>query len=115
MQGPYFYQKKKGFTLVELLVVVAILAILAAALLPRLLPYSHRAREVALSKDMRTLSTVVEVWAAQNGNYPTPSTDPNESGSVAAVMQEHGTKWTGDANGIVDPWGQSVCLLCSYS
>lgn len=88
-----------------MLVVVAILAILAAALLPRLLPYSHRAREVALSKDMRTLSTVVEVWAAQNGDYPTPSTDLEDTNSIISVMKDHGINWTGDESGIVDPWG----------
>jgi prepilin-type N-terminal cleavage/methylation domain-containing protein len=42
-------KKKKGFTLVELLVVVAILAILSVALLPSVLGYSDKARDARAS------------------------------------------------------------------
>jgi general secretion pathway protein G len=98
-------QKKKGFTLVELLVIVAILAILAITLLPRFLPYSEQARAVTVSKDIRTFNNIVEIWASENGDYPTPSLDLNEEDSIASVMQAHGINWTGDEDGVKDPWG----------
>jgi general secretion pathway protein G len=65
-------KKGKGFTLVELLVVVAILAILAAALLPKFLGYTDKAREAQIMADLSTMKSVVEIYAADEGagNYP---------------------------------------------
>jgi type II secretion system protein G len=98
-------QKKKGFTLVELLVVVAILAILSVALLPSVLGYSDKARDTRAAKDIRNFNTVVEAFAAANGNYPEASLDTDNPRSIASIMQSKGVNWTGDATGKTDPWG----------
>jgi general secretion pathway protein G len=90
------YQKKKGFTLVELLVVVAIIAVLAAILLPRFLGYTDNAREARAMKDVRNFVTVIDAFAAMGGNYPEPSLDIDNPRSIASVMQSKGIKWTGD-------------------
>ncbi|UZQ81804.1 type II secretion system protein [Thermoanaerobacter sp. RKWS2] len=50
---------KRGFTLVEVLVVTAIIAILAAVLIPRLLGYTDRAREARAISDIRTIKTII--------------------------------------------------------
>jgi prepilin-type N-terminal cleavage/methylation domain-containing protein len=98
-------QKKKGFTLVELLVAVSILAIVTMALLPRLLPYSEAARTSAANKELRNLNTIVEAFAAVDGDYPEASLDLENPRSIASVMQDHGVKWTDDETGETDPWG----------
>jgi type II secretion system protein G len=97
-------KKKKGFTLVELLVVVAILAILLVALIPSALGYSDKARDTRAAKDIRNFNTVVEAFASANGNYPEASLDTDNPRSIASVMQSKGIKWTGDETGVVDPW-----------
>jgi prepilin-type N-terminal cleavage/methylation domain-containing protein len=97
-------QKKKGFTLVELLVVVAILAILSVALLPSVLGYSDKARDTRAAKDIRNFTTVVEAFAATDGNYPEASLDTDNPRSIASVMQSKGIRWTGDETGVIDPW-----------
>jgi len=101
-------KKKRGFTLVELLVVVAIVALLAVVLVPRLASYTERAREARAAEDIHTMRTIVEAYAADEGQgqYPINSNDPSVPNSIAAVMQKHGIKWTGDSNGVVDPWGR---------
>jgi general secretion pathway protein G len=68
-------KKGKGFTLVELLVVVAILAILAAALLPKFLGYTDNAREAQTMADLSTMKSVVEIYAADEGAGKYPAVD----------------------------------------
>jgi type II secretion system protein G len=96
--------RKKGFTLVELLVVVAILAILSVALLPSILGYSDKARDARAIKDVRNFATVIDAFAATDGDYPEASLDTENLCSIASVMQSKGIKWTGDETGVVDPW-----------
>jgi len=58
---------KKGFTLVEIMIVVAIIALLAAIAIPNLLRARHNANEAAAISSLRTLSTAEESYrAAQN-------------------------------------------------
>jgi general secretion pathway protein G len=94
-------KKGKGFTLVELLVVVAILAILAAALLPKFLGYTDNAREAQTMADLSTMKSVVEIYAADEGagNYPAV-------GDIEEVLTGKGISWTEDNKGVVDPYGR---------
>jgi len=58
---------KRGFTLVEIMIVVAIIALLAAIAIPNLLRARHNANEAAAIASLRTLSTAEESYrAAQN-------------------------------------------------
>ena len=60
---------KKGFTLVEIMIVVAIIALLAAIAIPNLLRARHNANESAAVATLRTISTAEESYrAAQNPN-----------------------------------------------
>lgn len=60
---------KKGFTLVEIMIVVAIIALLAAIAIPNLLRARHNANESAAIATLRTISTAEESYrAAQNPN-----------------------------------------------
>jgi prepilin-type N-terminal cleavage/methylation domain-containing protein len=59
-----------GFTLIEILVVVAIIAILAAIAVPNLLEAQIRARVSRTKSDMRTLALGVEAYHVDNNAYP---------------------------------------------
>lgn len=63
---------RKGFTLVEIMIVVAIIALLAAIAIPNLLRARHNANEAAAIASLRAISTACESFRA----VQTPSTYP---------------------------------------
>jgi general secretion pathway protein G len=81
---------QRGFTLVELLIVVIILAILAAIVIPQFSSATGDAKEAALDSNLGGLRNAVELYKAQHAGYP--GAVATTGGTCAA------TKGTGAAN-----------------
>ncbi len=88
--------KRKGFTLVEILIVVVILGILAAIVIPQFTNASEAAKTESLRSQLQTIRSQLELYQVQhNGNYP--------AAFVNQTWDQMTTKT--DQNGNADPNG----------
>ncbi len=113
MNGLKHHKRHGGFTLIEIMVVVAIIAILGAAVVPRIMSKPGEARKVRANQDITTLSAALELYRLDNFSYP--STD---QGLQALVEKPSGdpepSNW--QAGGYVkqlpkDPWGREYIYV----
>lgn len=70
-------KKRKGFTLIELMIVIAIIAILAAVLVPNFMRAREASRLTACKSNLKNISTAVETYSNDfDGVYPTAAAGP---------------------------------------
>ncbi len=60
-------KNNKGFSLVELIIVIAIMAVLIGVLAPQFIKYVERSRESTDLQNVEEVKTAVEAWVADNG------------------------------------------------
>jgi general secretion pathway protein G len=63
-------RKSKGFTLIEMLIVIVVIAILALIVIPRLLGAGRKAKEATLRGDLHQLRNAIQQFEADCGDYP---------------------------------------------
>ena len=68
-------QKKRGFTIVELLIIIVIIGILAAISVVAYNGIQQRARDSARTSDIAGVQKALELYRADNGTYPSVGTD----------------------------------------
>lgn len=97
-----------GYTLTEILVVLAIIGLIAAVLTPGLVGQLGRARAKTGQMQVETVAAAVEVFRSDVGRYPTKSEGLN------ALLAEPGdaSGWTGpylkSGKVLKDPWGHDM-------
>ena len=91
---------KKGFTLVELLIVIIIIAVLAAIAIPKFSNSSTRSKESSLRANLKLVRNAIDLFRADTGAYPanmaglttSPTSGLNASGGTCTIAA---TDWRG--------------------
>jgi general secretion pathway protein G len=79
---------KRGFSLVELMIVVAVLGILAAVVVPQFQSHTTSAKETTAKNNLLALRNSIELYSARNGGIAPgyPDNDPSGSPSMGAFF-----------------------------
>ena len=91
---------KKGFTLVELLIVIIIIAVLAAIAIPKFSNSSQRSKESSLRANLKLVRNAIDLFRADTGAFPATMaglTAPTTAGlsAAAATCTIAATDWRG--------------------
>jgi general secretion pathway protein G len=92
-------QKTRGFTLIEVMVVVVILSILAAIIVPKVMDRPDTARQVKVQSDIRALESALNLYKLDNFDYPS-----TEEG-LEALVPKYIARLSND------PWGNPYLYL----
>jgi prepilin-type N-terminal cleavage/methylation domain-containing protein len=77
---------KRGFSLVELMIVVAVLGILAAIVVPQFQSHTSEAKESAAKNNLHILRVAIKLYAAQHNDVPPGYLNGDTSASASAVV-----------------------------
>jgi general secretion pathway protein G len=106
-------QKMRGFTLIEIMVVIVILGILASLIMPKIMSRPEEARIVKTKQDIKAIESALELYRLDNGFYP--STDQGLAGLVTHPTTDPippNWKKEGYLKKLpIDPWGRPYQYL----
>jgi len=102
---------QRGFTLVELLLVMTILAILAGIVLPKMAGRGEEARQKAAITQVSTLGTALGAYEVDNGFYPRG----RDGLQALTIKPRDAQNWHGpymEKDIPLDPWGKPYIYEC---
>jgi len=99
---------ERGYTLLEVLIVLSIIALVAALVGPRLMSQLDRSRGTAAEVQMRSLISALETMRLDIGRYPTAE-EGLQTLTAAPREEEAAIRWRGpylETAAPPDPWGR---------
>jgi general secretion pathway protein G len=112
----YRFADRRGFTLIEIMVVMVILGILAGLIIPRIMGRPEEARRTKARIQIESIETALKLYKLDNGSYPTTEqglqalVEPPSVGKLASAWRERGYLEKGRVP--KDPWDNEYVYLC---
>lgn len=103
----------RGFTLIELMIVVAVIGILAAVAMPMLTEYRNKAFNAAALSDVRNLLSFETGFVIEYGEFAPITASDNVNGSISATITLQG--YSGTALFEMNAVSQNNILICKTS
>ena len=88
MRSPREKRSQQGFTLLELIVVVAVIGILATIAMPKMKDFPRRASEAALKTDLRVMRDAIDQYFGDKGHYPSSLDALVEDGYLRKIPED---------------------------
>jgi general secretion pathway protein G len=110
-----FGNNNRGFTLIELMVVIIILGILAMWVAPKIMSRPEQAKQVKTQLDIQNLETALKLYKLDNGSYPSTEqglqalVEMPETGNVPKKWKDGG--YLEKSRVPKDPWGNDFVYL----
>lgn len=108
-------KSKKGFTLIEIMVVIVILALLAALVAPKLMGRTDDAKITDARVQIKNMETALKLYKLDNGNYPTTEqgiTALVEKPTVGVIPKSYKDGGYLESKKIPkDPWGNDYLYI----
>ncbi len=113
MRGVSHARLQRGFTLIEIMVVIVILGVLAALVVPKIMSRPDEARAVAARHDISALSQALKLYKLDNGSYPSTEQGLKSLVQKPTVAPVPGNWKTGGYLDKLpqDPWGRDFQYL----
>jgi general secretion pathway protein G len=117
MKNKIFFKQLnyRGFTLIELMVVIVILGILAGLIIPRIMGRPEEAKQLKAKMQIESLETALKLYKLDSGMYPDTEQglqaliEQPETGIVPKNWRKHGYLEKGRLP--KDPWGNEFVYL----
>jgi general secretion pathway protein G len=103
--------RRRGFTLLEILVVVGILALLAAFVVPNLLGTRDKANIEATNANMKSLTSVMSLFNLHMGRYPDELKELVEKPDDETEAEKWHGPYIEDLGALKDAWGKEFQYL----
>lgn len=111
MRKNFLLRARRGFTLLEMMIVISLIGILAAVAVPSFVDVTNEAKIARIQADLSTIGSAVEIYNAKNGKYPSNISDLVSSSGTAGYLRSKPESPSGAGDYEIGANGEVTCTF----